>query len=803
MVGRRSRGILVALLLLGGGGLRAHGQSPAVSAPVLKWQRGGCTVSGCDTGWYASPAVADLDGDGQPDVIWGSYDVVALDGANGSLEWRAPGGNRVWPGVAVADLTGDGTLEVIVGRGGDEVTVYDRNGNLVWTRHPFGSGEVRTLAVDDLESDGQLEIVVGRASGGSTKQLSVYEPDGNVRPGWPARHDGEPGYGWGMYNENVTVADLDGDGFKEILGPTDTHYITALDRNGNQLPTNSIYNGFNPVGPKVWSQVGVHVDQAFDLRGYADCDSASPLINNLRPNFANSAPVIADVNGDGQAEIVVVGNVYDCSIGNDISGDLYLMPWILNLDRTRWASSGFDWTTIPSPGPNTRPLSEDYTVIQSSVANAVVADLDGDGFKEILFPSYDGKVHAYWLDKTEHGNWPYVVPGSGLRFAGEPIVTDLNNDGQAEVIFTSWPENGGGRVGQLHILDSLGNPLYVVDLPAPFGDTWNGGLGAPTIANIDSDPDLELVVGTVSSGVVAYDLPNTANARILWGTGRGSFRRTGAVPASVPTVAIDDPSLAEGNAGITLFGFTVTLSSASAQTVTVAYQTQNGTAAAPTDYAAKSGTVSFAPGQRTRRIVVAVTGDTAIEPSETFSVTLGSPANATLAKDTGVATILNDDPATAASLIDMYRLYADNLTFEHLYTTDLNEYTVLGSGYNSVTHVGWLQEGIAYKLLAGGGSYNGAFGIPLYRLYNTVLRQHHWTTDANEASVLSGQADWNYEGIVGYLLPQPTTATGVTPLYRLWDTGALHLWTTDLNEKNVLSTQRGWIYEGIIGNVVP
>src|SRR5689334_25044287 len=87
-----------------------------VSAPVLKWQRGGCTAGGCQTGWYASPAVADLDRDGAPEVIWGSYDVVALAGATGSVKWRGASGNRVWPGVVVADLTGDGTLEVVVGR---------------------------------------------------------------------------------------------------------------------------------------------------------------------------------------------------------------------------------------------------------------------------------------------------------------------------------------------------------------------------------------------------------------------------------------------------------------------------------------------------------------------------------------------------------------------------------------------------------------------------------------------------------------------------------------------------------------
>jgi len=282
--------------------------------------------------------------------------------------------------------------------------------------------------------------------------------------------------------------------------------------------------GTNPDGSnKVWSRVGVHVDHAVDLRGWANCGTEH------RPNFAHSAPVIVDVNGDGSLEFIVVGNIYNC--GTSPYTSLYEMPYILNADRTRWSGNGFDWTTLPSPDESSTPLSEDWNVIENNQPNPVAVDLDNDGFLEILYPSYDGRLHAYWLDKTEHGNWPFGVynPSEAVfRFASEPVIADLNNDGLAEVIFSSWVQKGTYLTGKLHILDYLGNPIHEVNLPSAYGSpNWNGALAAPTLANIDSDPDLELVLNTTHSGFVSYDLPGTSNARILWGTSRGSTLRAG------------------------------------------------------------------------------------------------------------------------------------------------------------------------------------------------------------------------------------------------------------------------------------
>jgi hypothetical protein len=490
----------------------------AYGAPELLWSRGGCFETWCQTGWYASPALADLDGDGSPEVVWGAYDVVALRASDGALRWRAESSGRVWPSIAIADLDADGALEVVTGREGDSLTVYGPDGRVRWSRHPFGAGEIRSVAVSDLDGDGKLEIVVGRGSGGDYEQVAAFSAAGDLLAGWPARHAGEPGDGWGLYNQNLAIADLDGDGTTEIVAPSDSHAITALDRSGNQLPVSARY------APRtVWAEVGVHVDEAADLRGHADCGTEH------RPNFGHSAPAIGDLDGDGRKEIVVVGNVYDC--GASPYRSLYHLPFVLNADRTRWKAGPFDWTVLPAPGPGSGPRSEDDGVIFPALPNTVLADLDGDGRKEILFSSWDGKVHAYGADRAEPGAWPFAVPGGGIRFATEPAVADLDGDGKAEVVVATWTEQASGRAGQLLVLDHLGRLAHAVDLPASFpAGGWNGGLGAPTLARLSPRGEVHAFVGTARSGVVAYRIPHTAGARLLWPTGRGNLRRDGTPP---------------------------------------------------------------------------------------------------------------------------------------------------------------------------------------------------------------------------------------------------------------------------------
>ena len=79
--------------------------------------------------------------------------------------------------------------------------------------------------------------------------------------------------------------------------------------------------------------------------------------------------------------------------------------------------------------------------------------------------------------------------------------------------------------------------------------------------------------------------------------------------------------------------------------MTVNYATANGTATRRRDYtAAAAGTLTFAPGETTKTVTVAVNGDTLDEADETFTVNLSAATNATIADGQGVGTITDDDP---------------------------------------------------------------------------------------------------------------------------------------------------------------
>ncbi len=135
-------------------------------------------------------------------------------------------------------------------------------------------------------------------------------------------------------------------------------------------------------------------------------------------------------------------------------------------------------------------------------------------------------------------------------------------------------------------------------------------------------------------------LSRPSNATVADALGLGTITDDDATP----TLSISDVSVVEGNAGTTNAVFTVTLSAASGQTVTVVAASTDDTATAPFDYLTlPPTTLTFAPGETSKTVTVVVNGDTLFEADETFFVNLTAALNATVADDQGLGTIINDD----------------------------------------------------------------------------------------------------------------------------------------------------------------
>jgi hypothetical protein len=117
-----------------------------------------------------------------------------------------------------------------------------------------------------------------------------------------------------------------------------------------------------------------------------------------------------------------------------------------------------------------------------------------------------------------------------------------------------------------------------------------------------------------------------------------------ASPPASPSLRISDVTVSEANIGTANALFVVSLLAASDQTVTVNYSSASDTATAGSDYQAASDTLTFAPGETSKTVVILVNGDRLAEPNETFAVNLSGATNATIADGQGVGTILDDEP---------------------------------------------------------------------------------------------------------------------------------------------------------------
>jgi len=312
---------------------------------------------------YAAPAVGDLDNDGQPEIVnvsWYPPLKITVVHADGAIWWQRTieGGSIANP--VLVDLDGDSLLEVIVTTSSAHVYIFRYDGTS-YTDDTTGLFKALTAgatysppAVCDLDNDGYPEIIFG---GGTSNKLYVWHSDGDIMAGFPVDL-GE------CVSRAPVVGDIVGDSAGLEIAVNTTTKLYVIDRRGRILPG--------------WPQEVMN-DQTWVTFG--------------------ASPVLADLNGDDNSEIIVGG----------IPG-IYVYA--------------YDGTLCLPILPRGEP----------SVGDPVVVDIDNDGIKEIFIGSKDNHLYCYQANGQKKPGFPIHLDWYTW---GDPTITDIDKDGDLEIVQTT------------------------------------------------------------------------------------------------------------------------------------------------------------------------------------------------------------------------------------------------------------------------------------------------------------------------------------------------------------------------------
>ena len=360
---------------------------------------------------------------------------------------------------------------------------------------------------------------------------------------------------------------------------------------------------------------------------------------------------------------------------------------------TGTATSGTDYTAIAG-GTLTFPAGTTSRTFDVSVTGdaldesneTVVVTLSNAGNATLATASGTGTI-------TDNDATPTLSVNS-------PSVTE-GDSGTTNLTFTVTLSAASGQQVTVDYADATtGTATAGIDYTAIAGGTltFTAGTTSRTF-------DVSVTGDTLDEAneTVVVTLSNAGNATLATASGTGTITDNDATP----TLSVNSPSVTEGDSGTTNLTFTVTLSAASGQQVTVDYaDATTGTATSGTDYTAiAGGTLTFAAGTTSQTFNVSVTGDTLDEANETVVVSLSSATNATVSNTagTGTGTITDDDDAPTLSIASASVTEGDSGTTNLTFTVTLSaasgqQVTV---DYADAT-TGTATSGTDYTAIAGG-----------------------------------------------------------------------------------------------------
>jgi hypothetical protein len=298
-----------------------------------------------------------------------------------------------------------------------------------------------------------------------------------------------------------------------------------------------------------------------------------------------------------------------------------------------------------STGRSTAQLRSDYTLSPPYAANRITF-LPGETSKTIFVDIKSDILR----EPTERVHVSLGAPFNCRLGAARTTVTILDDDSYTVALIGPVGNVAEGSAAAFQI--QLSSPATKAELfrISAIGETAKSGVDFSQFSN-------RLITVPKGATSTAFSVPILLDATrendetflvrvnaALQGTPLPRPVRATISEAIPPKVSISDATVTEGNSGNTSVIFTVSLSEATSKTVTVAYSTADGSAtASDQDYVPISGTLSFAPGETSKSIPVLVRGDTKAEENEAFSLRLSAPVNGTLARQSGEATIAEDD----------------------------------------------------------------------------------------------------------------------------------------------------------------
>jgi hypothetical protein len=524
------------------------GQSAGdVQAPVFRMKLSG------QTSWFASPVLADLDGDGRNELIAAYYSVYVFNSQGQLLDRVDHNGGRVYAPHVVVDLEGDGVPEVVFGAR-HEVYAYEwRSGRLSlkpgWPADTTSAGqspEVRGLAAADLNGDGLIEVAATttqtRDAGAQVFVFAyngtLFQPSGLSYPAWPryntlsgtggdADRNGMGHSGYGCYGLNVGIGDIDDDPDLEIIVTYDNHHIQAFDPDGVAVNASGWFTNRDSayLGMRMtWGQFIRWADPQVEENHYHLHSGTWPHPSAQEwLQWTASPPNIVDLDGDGRNEVLGVPNV-EYSVPYETQAYAVMVLEGPHGDGSRSAMRKAGWEDLPRGGA---PVSVSGWYPPTGVPAAATVNLQGDAAPEIVVSLNDGVMRAFTAQAAELWRYNYSH-GKAVMYATEPAVADLNQDGSPEVIFATYGSPDVQDSGRLVVLGADGRLLHDVALPNPgYNGNGNGAPAAPAVGDLDGDGQLEIFVQTFDHGMDVFTVPGSAANCMPWPTARGGPLRMG------------------------------------------------------------------------------------------------------------------------------------------------------------------------------------------------------------------------------------------------------------------------------------